>query len=134
ELIDLSGSSPAVTNFTTPVAYLVTYAAASPSQWVVGTNSGAILDGASLGGAPRYFGYGRAWSIAGSSQTLAIATGSGRVLYFDAGTLAQEGTIGFQATELALSSDGSVLAAAGDLQDAQYAPTVSLNVYSIPSG
>jgi hypothetical protein len=55
-------------------------------------------------------------------------------LYFDAGTLDQEGAIGFPATEVALSSDGSVLAAAGDLEDSQYASTVALNVYSLPSG
>ncbi|HEY7889919.1 MAG TPA: hypothetical protein VIC29_16985 [Steroidobacteraceae bacterium] len=131
-MVDLCGSSPVATNFTTPVPVLSAYAATSASQWVVGNGDAALLDGASLGGAPRYFGYGRALSIAGSDQRLALAAASGQI--FDGGTLAQEGTIGFPATEIALSSDGSVLAAAGDLEDDQYAPIVALNVYSLPSG
>jgi hypothetical protein len=133
-VIDLSGSSPTTTSFTAPIAYTSAYAGNSASQWVAGNNSGVLLDGASIPGNPRYFGYGAAWSIAGSGPTVAVATASGAILYFNAATSAQEGTIKFSASQLALSSDGSVLAAAGDQQDAQYHDDWSINIYSLPSG
>lgn len=132
-MVDLSGSSPVATNFTSPLPGMSAYAATSASQWVLGADS-VLVDGATLSATPRYLGYGRATSIAGSAQTLALAVTSEQVPYFDAGTLAPEGTIAFPATYVALSTDGTVLAAAGDLDDFQYAPSVALNVYSLPSG
>jgi hypothetical protein len=138
-VIDLSGAAPSRADYTTSITHypqpgVATYAAVSASQWVVGNQAGVLLDGASLAGTPRYFGFGQAWSIAGSTGHIAIATASGSILYFDANTLVQEGTIPFSCSRVLLSSDGSVLAAAGDVLDAQYSNDWSLKVYSLPSG
>jgi len=133
-VIDLSGSSLTTMNFTAPIAYTSAYAGIAGSQWLVGNTWGVLLDGTSIAGNPRYFGYGAAWSIAGSSPRVAVATASGAILYFNAATKAQEGTIKFSSSQLALSSDGSVLAAAGDQNDAQYHDDWSINIYSVPSG
>ena len=40
--------------------------AVAMAAWLLGNRYGVVLDGASLGGTPRYFGYDAAWSIAGS--------------------------------------------------------------------
>jgi hypothetical protein len=130
-VIDLSGSSPTRVDTSGVLPYLSAYAAVSGSQWLAGNLWGAILDGASLGGTRRYLGYGAAFSIAGSSQRAAIATASGRILYFDATTSTQEGTITFASSQLAMSSDGSVLAAAADQNGGI---DRSINIYSLPSG
>jgi hypothetical protein len=127
-VIDLSGSNPRMIDHVTPVAHTQSYAAISPSQWLVGNADGVLLDGASLAGTPRYFGHGAAWSIAGSAALVAVATASGEILLFDPVTKALEGTIAFPSSQLVLSDDGAVLAAAGDDSDP------SIRVYSLPSG
>ena len=133
-LVDLSGSNLTTINFTAPISYTQAYAATSASQWLVGNVHGVIVDGTSISGTPRYFGYGEAWSIAGSGPRLAVATASGAVLYFNAATNAQEGAINFSSSQVLLASDGSVLAAAGNQNDAQYHDDRSINIYSLPSG
>jgi hypothetical protein len=133
-VIDLSGSNPNTTNFNVPIAYMSAFAGISGSQWLVGDRWGVLLDGKSIAGIPRYLGYGAAWSIAGSSGLAAVATASGVILYFDAATNARKGMINFASSQIALSSDGSVLAAAGDQFDDQYHSDWSINVYSLPSG
>jgi putative Ig domain-containing protein len=132
-VIDLSGSNPVKTDYTPPIAYGSAYGAVSPSQWLLGNRWGAVVDGASLGGTARYFGFGAAWSIAGSTPRVAVATASGAILYFDAGTLAKEGSIGDFASQVDLSSDGTVLAVAGDQLDAQYHSDQSVRTYSLPA-
>lgn len=125
-VIDLSGATPSETNYTPPSgASFPAYASFSASQWMLGSNQGVLVDGASLGGTPRYFGYGEALSIAGSGGSIAVATASGQILYFDAATLAQQGTISAQASHMALSSDGSVLAAREN--------DGSIGIYSLPA-
>lgn len=129
-VIDLSGTTtPTKLDYTLPAGTATTplYAAASSSEWMLGTGS-LLLDGASLGGTARYLDYGEAWSIAGSNGAIAIATESGVIVYFDATTLTQEGQIPYPASAYAtvlLSSDGSVLAelSQGDA-----------NIYSLPGG
>ncbi len=132
-VVDLSGSTPVKTDFATPVVYSTAYAATSASQWVLGNDWGVLLDGPTLASTPRYFGYGAAWSIAGSSQTIAVATASGTILLFDAATRAPLPSLAFSASYIALSADGSVLAAAGDELDNQYHPDQTVNVYSLPA-
>lgn len=122
EVIDLSGTTLSETAYNN--YNLSVYAAASTSQWMFGDKSGVLLDGASLTSTPRYFDYGAVSSIAGSAGLIAIATASGRIVYFDANTLAQQGVIPVSASKLALSADGSVLAA---LQD-----DGSIGIYSFP--
>jgi hypothetical protein len=134
-VVNLSGATPTEALYTTfpfPIVGGAYFAAASASQWVVGTAYGVLLDGASLSGTPRYFGYGQALSIAGNANQIAIATASGTILYFNAVTLAQEGTIQFSSLQLALSPDGTILAAAPS--DLSNPATQALNIYALPSG
>jgi hypothetical protein len=134
-VVDLSGATPVQTQFAMPVASPNEYAAVSASQWIVGNGYGVLLDGASLAGTPRYFGYGQAWSIAGGSERVAIATAAGQILYFDTTSWNQEGVLPASSTEIALSSDGSVLAAraSGDT-GGNVLTDDSVRVYSLPSG
>jgi hypothetical protein len=133
-VIDLSGSTPSKTDYNVPIAYDSAFAASSGSQWVVGNTHGALLDGASLSSTPRYFGHGAAWSIAGSSGSVAISTAIGEILIFDPYQKKLEETIGFSSGKLALSTDGSVLGAAASANDYQYEPDRTLKFYSLPSG
>jgi hypothetical protein len=127
-IIDLSGATPTETDYTLPAGTSAEplYAASSTSAWMLGSDT-LLLDGASLGGTPRYLDYGKALGIAGSNGSIAVATESGSIVYFDAGTLSQEGEIPYQASQVLLSSDGSLLAALG----AQQGVT---NIYSLPGG
>lgn len=134
-VINLSGATPTRTDFTLPVGGggANVFAATSASQWVVGDQFGVVLDGAGLPATPRYFSYGQAWSIAGSPSLVAIATASGRILYYDSAMLHLQGTIRDFSSKLQLSGDATVLAAQGNNLEAQYNPDQSLNIYSLPS-
>lgn len=132
-IIDLSGASPVKIDSTTPLPYLSTYAAISSSEWLVANLHGVLFDGASPPGAPEYFGYGAAWSIAGSTQRIAVATASGTILYFDAATKAEQGRIHFPSSKILLSTDGAVLAAAANANDAQYFVDRTLKIFSLPA-
>lgn len=129
-VIDLSGTTPTKTDYTLPAGtneQNPLYAASSSSQWMLGSAS-LLLDGASLGGTPRYLDYGQALSIAGSNGSIAVATASGVIVYFDAGTLTQEGQIPYPASyyaTLLLSSNGSFLAESSQ---------GTANIYSLPGG
>jgi hypothetical protein len=133
-VVDLSGSTPTLTDYTVPNSNLSTFGAVSSSHWLLGTRYGVLVDGPSLAGTPRYFGYGAPWSIAGSQQRAAIATASGAVLSFSSTTQELETTIDFLASQVQLSQDGTVLAAAGDENDAQYHDDWSIRIYSLPAG
>ena len=137
-IVDLSGSTPTRTDYIAPITLPgeaipvgAPFAAVSASQWVVGNPDGLVLDGTSIGHTPRYFGYGQATSVAGGSSYFAVATASGTLLYFDSNTLALAGKINFNSVKLALSTNGSVLAAMSP-------PTTTgagaLNIYALPTG
>jgi hypothetical protein len=134
KVLDLSGSNITTTDFTAPIGYMSAYAAVSGSQWLIGNSWGVFLDGASIAGTPRYFGYGTAWSITGSSPLVAVATASGTILYFDPATKVQKGVVNFTSWQIALSSDGTVLAAVGDQSGNRYPLDPSARIYSLPSG
>ena len=123
-VLDFSTAAPPTrTDYTLPTG-TTAFAGLTGSQWVAASGTGAILDGvqaASLG----YFNYGGLASIVGSTTNYAIATYTGKILYFDAATNAQLGSINQLATNLALSTDGSLLFAL---------VTSGVNVYSLPSG
>jgi hypothetical protein len=142
-VIDLSGSTPVETDYALPQpsdhsatasAYgpLSAFAAESSTKWVAASSwtwASPILDGASLASSsPRYLGRGGILAIAGSSTDVAIATNDGQITYFDPSNPVLLGSIGdFDANDLALSTDGTVLAASsGD--------NTLLNTYSLPSG
>jgi hypothetical protein len=133
-VVDLSGSTPVKTDFALPITSGFTYTANSASQWTVGNGHGVILDGASLSNAPRYFGSGQAWSIAGSNNLFAIATAVGTISYYTTATSTPMGTIDFSSSHLALSSDGSVMAALANTKDFTLILDRTLKVFSLPSG
>jgi len=132
-IIDLSGSSPVKVDYSLPVVYESAYAAASPSQWIVGNRHGVVLDGASLSGTPRFIALGQAWTIAGGTSRAAIGVASGSIFYLDPSGPKLEGTIPFSSSKLQLSSDGTVLAAMANAHDAQYEPDRTLKVFSLPT-
>jgi Putative Ig domain len=135
-VVDLSGATLASQAYTAPLEFLSAFSAASPSTWIVGNSSGVIFDGASIGGTARYLTLGQALSIAaGSSGYFAVATASGEILYFNASTDAQAGTISFSSSQLSLSANGTVLAAAWESPSQnQHPPNATVNVYSLPGG
>jgi hypothetical protein len=123
-VFDFSAAAPPTqTNYTVPNG-VGAFAGVSGSKWIAGNSFGQLLDGtqaATLG----YFNYGQLASVAGSASKFAIATNTGEILYFDAATNAQLGSISQSATRLALSADGSLLFA--------LVPS-AVNIYSLPSG
>ncbi|HTL97705.1 MAG TPA: hypothetical protein VL181_02770, partial [Holophagaceae bacterium] len=130
--VDLSGASPSKTDYTLPVAYTTAYAT-SASGWLVGNKNGVIVDGPSLATTPRYLDLGTAWDIAGGAGRVAVAEASGAIQYFDPATGTLQGSLPFSSSKLAMSDDGSVLAAAANANDAQYEPDRTLNAYTLPS-
>jgi hypothetical protein len=133
--IDLSGATPVDTDYAMPVQVGGLYVAVSPTQWMV-AGDGVLLDGMSVLATPRFFGYGDVWGIAGSSARVAIATASGQILSFNASTWALEGSISQPTSQLALSSDGTVLATrtAGDKGVSASQFDASVRTFSMPAG
>ena len=133
--IDLSGTTPTLSNATTlPVFYETAFAATSPSQWAIGNQHGVVLDGPSAATTPRFFGYGNAFSIAAAPGSVAIATASGKILEYQTSSPTVIGSINFTSSKLALSTDGTVLVAKASDIDSQYSADRTLNIYSLPSG
>jgi hypothetical protein len=132
-VVDLSGSAPVKTDFTTPFASLSAYTATSASKWFAANVHGVIVDGASANAA-RALSLGQAWSIAGGTTKAAIATANGSITYLNPVTPTAVNTIAFSSSKLALSTDDTVLAAAANSNDFQYQPDRTLTVYSLPSG
>ncbi|HXC96858.1 MAG TPA: putative Ig domain-containing protein [Edaphobacter sp.] len=124
-IVDLSGSTPVKTDFASPVPSLSAFAATSAAKWIAGNGEGVVLDGSGLPATPRYFGYGKALSIAGSTGYIAVATAIGQIPYYVPTSTTPVNTISGRSTKLALSSTGSVLAA---IQGS------ALRTYAIPSG
>ena len=131
-VVDLSGSTPAMVSQTLPVTGASGFAATSASAWLVGNNDGVLLDGVNVATTPRYFDYGNAWSIAGSSTRAVIATASGRILSFNVASKMLEGTISKFSGKVLLSADGTVLAALGDPSNTA-GRDASLKIYSMPA-
>ncbi len=132
-VIDLDRAVPAIADSPIPVASANTYAAVASNQWIVGNAHGVIVDVSTSPSAPRFFGFGEAWSIAGGADQVAVATASGRIVLLDARTRAEQGRIDFPSSSLAMSDDGTVLAAAGSDRDAHGYDDRSVKVFSLPS-
>lgn len=134
QVIDLSGATPTLsTTYSAPIGDLSAYAAISARSWVVGNEQGVVFDGASLSGQPRYLTPGQATSIAAGTDYFSVATASGQIFYFNASTDATLGTIDFASSQLSMSTDGTVLAAAPMFPDFHTPSANSVNVYSLPS-
>jgi hypothetical protein len=127
-VIDLSGATPVATSYDVPpFVGLRTYAFNSPSQYMVGTSLGLLID-ESTPGAPRSLDYGAVANLVGSMARAVFTTASGNTFSYNTTTEGFEPlTIELGADiQLSLSADGSVLAALGASGD--------VNIYSMPSG
>lgn len=133
-VIDLSGPTPARVVYTVPQSTFGSYAAHSSTALVVGNAYGVLLDPATTPGTPKYFGLGTVHSIAANSERIAIATASGKILYFDGETRALEGSIDFISSKIRLSADGTLLVAMAGSLDPLHRPAGSLRFFSLPSG
>ena len=135
-VVDLSGAIPVGTTYPTSIAYSTYYAASPAGSWVVGNWYGVVVDGSQLPAKSRFLTYGEAFSIVGGANQFAIATASGHILYFDSATKTQLGDIPFPSSNLSMSTDGSVLAAATSTKDSVNLPSTdrSIRIYSLPSG
>ena len=132
-VIDLSGATPTMADYTTRTAFNRSYAARSATDFAVANREG-VMFGAIASPQPIRYSYGLVRAVAGSSTRAAVTTGSGEVLYFNMTTGALEGDLSFSGRQVALSVNGSVL---GVLADASVdAPCVCdrvLRLYSLPS-
>jgi hypothetical protein len=71
-------------------------------------------------------------ALAGSSSTTAVCTAIGSVELFDA-SQAPAATLAFSSGQVVLSSDGTVMAASGAVNDYQSDLSQMLKIYSLPS-
>jgi len=135
-IIDLSGATPSISQpaLPPPTSAPSFFAAASASQWVVGTQNGVLFDGASVSATPRYFGYGAVNGIAIAGNTAAISTAIGKILLYDLTVPQQTSSIDLLANKVELSSDASILGAAEYSIDSTNTLTTALNLYSLPAG
>jgi len=135
QLIDLSGSGPTVTSYQVPIAYLEAFTADASGHWAVGNRHGVVYDSDAVTGGLPPVGLGNVLSVAGApTGRAAAATAGGLVLLFDVtSSLEPNGTIAFASSHLELSSDGTVLAAAGNLLDGQFWQDDSLRFYTLPA-
>jgi hypothetical protein len=129
-VVDLSGATPVSATYTVATTFLGGYAATTSAAWFIGNDYGVVIDGASLSGQPRYFTLGAALSIAGGTGYFSVATASGTIFNYNAATDASAGTIPFTSSQLAMSSDGTVLAA----MEQNSSGGGIVNLYSLPSG
>jgi hypothetical protein len=129
---DLSGSTSVKTDFTTPISYLSAFTATTTSKWFAANTHGVIVDGLSTD-ATRTLSLGQAWSIAGGTTRVAVATANGSIFYLNPAAPTATNRIAFSSSKLALSIDDIVLAASANATDSQYQTDRTLNVYSLPS-
>jgi hypothetical protein len=73
--------------------------------------------------------------MAGSTNLFAFATANGTISYYSPSSTSTTpvGTINFSSSQIALSSDGTILAALANTNDYQYEPDRTLKVFSLPS-
>jgi hypothetical protein len=125
-VIDLTGATPVESTYTLPVANPSAFAAIAPSQFMVGTGEGVIIDG-STPNSPRVFDYGAVTNLVGGTARAVFTTASGSTFSYNTTTDAFEPTLNLAAdVQLALSANGGVLAGLDG--------SGNVNVYSMPSG
>lgn len=133
-VIDLSGATPVTTNYTNlPFNGARAFGAKSPSQWLVGTDSGIVLDGTSISGTPRSLTLGAPLAVAVGTSFISVATAVGKIFVFNASDDSPAGTLDFAAWQLAASADGSILAAAAN-PNFGAGTDFSVNLYALPAG
>lgn len=133
KVVDLSGPSPTLTDYSTPIRGLSAFAANNAGDWALGNESGVLMGEIPLAGSALRYSDGKVRAIAGNDQRIAVALASGRILYFDAATRALQGEIAFPGAVLSLSDDGSVLQAASSIPGSDSAPYEVERFYGLPS-
>jgi len=127
-LIDLGASAPSETGYLGGPATSTAFNEFSSSQWVSGDQFGRIF----LNGTTQLnVSYGPAVSIAGSQNSLVVSTAVGTMFFFNLNgptgpTLTS--TLNVPATQLAISSDGSVLGAMNAAGEVTFYSLPSMNV------
>jgi hypothetical protein len=126
KIVDLSGVAPAVTPITSPVTGVFT--ATSPGNWFAGSYQGLLVDGSAT--PARYLTHGAVTAIAAGTSYFAVSTSDGNTSIFASNTNTLAGTLPFAAGLLAMSADGTVLAASNTPDNV----TGFVNIYSLPAG
>jgi hypothetical protein len=102
------------------------------SEWLAASSDGLLVHGTGnqMGDS---LTLGKITHVDANDARIAVATASGKIAYFDGGTLQQQGTLDFGAKRVRLSSDGSILLAMSEPGTAG-ATQRRVNEYSLPSG
>jgi hypothetical protein len=132
--VDLSGTTLTSTVVPLPGFSGLAYAATSPTQWFLGGGYGVVFDGTSSVTAPKFVALGAAFSIAGGGGVAAIATASGQIFTVNPQSGLVQTTLDFLSSGLAMSTDGTVLAALSAEYTTNPAWPPVLQIYSLPSG
>lgn len=115
-VVDLVPATPVKRDYTPPLDLFRAYGAATSTDWAYATRSGTLFgelsDATIPAPIPQRYSAGRAFSIAGSDTRIAVATASGRIFNFDATTHALLSEIEAPSSHVALSTNGTQLAAA----------------------
>jgi hypothetical protein len=133
KVIDLSGPTPALVDYTTPIRGLSAFAAASAGDWALGNQNGVLMGEIPQSGSALRYSDGSVRAIAGNDQRVVVSLASGRILHFDATTFSLQGQIDFPGAALSLSSDGSVLQAAASFRDDVDTPYQVERFYGLPT-
>ena len=72
--------------------------------------------------------------MAGSTNNVVVAVANGTIYSFNPSITTPQESIAFSSSQVALSSDATVLGAAANQNDFQYYPDRTLNVYALPAG
>lgn len=140
DIVDLRGPSPVRTRHPLPVnADELAFGADPTGGWAIGNRYGVVFDSDNLAApdGPVPLTCGAVKSISGSATGLiAVATMSGQILVIDlaSGGRTLRRVLRRQSDKLEMSSDGTVLAARGDLFQAQYAIDSSVRILQLPGG
>ncbi len=132
DIVKLTEAGMPMTSVALPVSYPEVFAADASGSWWFSHNAGALFSGTDL---QHPLSCGDAYSIAGSDTGIAaVATAGGGLHVFDLepGAHRYLGSIPFNSSHVEISTDGSILAAAASLRDAQYKSDRSLRVYALP--
>jgi hypothetical protein len=131
-VIDLTGSTPTRSDHSSPLQQPTTFAALSPSDWIIGDATGLLANASTPAS---YYGLGGVLAIAGSSRRFAVATRRGGIDYYDATTKTKEGHIDLgspaNSAEVLLSDDGTILAV---LPDIDSSVGYQLGIFTLPDG
>ncbi|HKP55274.1 MAG TPA: hypothetical protein VJV78_01060 [Polyangiales bacterium] len=131
-LIDLAGSTPDTRELASPSPNAIeAFAAADAVHWSLSAGFGVLFDGAQPDSddKPSVMNCGAVQSVAGAANgRVSVAVGAGQILHIALAARTIERVLPFSSSRVALTQDGSLLAAEG------YASDGRLRVYDMPAG